>query len=252
MAILARLLCRIGAVCLRVVLCAGPLAPVLAAETASDARTNDRPSAFSVPPAVLQAASQAALPLFQQYCAGCHGGDARGMRSKGAPNLVDGVWLWDDASIETPLAALEDTIRYGIRSGHPKARNVAVMPAFGGGGEVTLTAAEISDVVEYVRALAGQAVETAARKRGRAVFTGRGNCSECHSDDGSGNADWGAPDLRVKEDSAWLYGADRVSLTRSVAGGRAGRCPDWSTKLDAPAIHALALWLRAGNVGAPR
>lgn len=195
----------------------------------------------------LASAAALARPAFARHCSACHGADGRGRRSLGAPNLIDTVWVWDDATADSPLDALEATIRYGIRSGHAKARNVTAMPAFGHGGEQGLSAAEIGDVVEYVLSLGRTTVDEAARRRGRAVFGGRANCIECHSADGRGNADWGAPDLTLADDGAWLYGRDRASLTRTVSEGRAGRCPAWIDRLDAATIHALALWLRSGQ-----
>lgn len=198
-------------------------------------------------PAELAAAAALARPAFAAHCAACHGADGRGRRALGAPNLVDAHWVWDDATADSPVAALEDTLRYGIRSAHPRTRNVAAMPAYGHGGEMGLGPAEIADLVVYVSSLAGDAVDAAARRRGRALYAGRANCIECHSGDGTGNADWGAPDLTVADDAAWLYGRDAASLTTTITEGRAGHCPAWVDRLDAPTIHALAVWLRSGH-----
>ena len=41
-----------------------------------------------------KAAAQGAV-LFQQNCASCHGANAKGMHSAGAPNLTDSIWLYD-------------------------------------------------------------------------------------------------------------------------------------------------------------
>ena len=46
--------------------------------------------------------------VFRTYCAQCHGAGAQG--AKGYPNLQDDDWLWGG-----DLAALETTIRHGIR-----------------------------------------------------------------------------------------------------------------------------------------
>jgi cytochrome c oxidase cbb3-type subunit 3 len=231
-------------------LCALSATPVIAtpaADTLADnpAATETAPAAVSA--AELAAAARAARPAFARHCSACHGANGQGRRDLGAPNLVDAVWVWDDATADSPVAALEDTIRYGIRSGHPHARNTAVMPAYGHGGEIGLDPAQIADVVLYVSSLSGQAVDPAARRRGRAIYAGRANCIECHSGDGTGNADWGAPDLTVANDGAWLYGRDSASLTTTISQGRAGHCPAWIDRIDAPTIHALALWLRSGH-----
>ena len=51
-------------------------------------------------------------------CTACHGADAKGNQTMGAPNLTDGVWLYGGS-----LATIAETIRHG-RNG--------VMPAWRG------------------------------------------------------------------------------------------------------------------------
>lgn len=46
--------------------------------------------------------------IFQQQCASCHGADAKGGRSVGAPNLTDDIWLYGGDK-----ATLQKTIYYG-------------------------------------------------------------------------------------------------------------------------------------------
>jgi cytochrome c oxidase cbb3-type subunit 3 len=223
------------------------LCPVLmlASGVAAQAGGDDAPPVPSA--AELAAAGALARPAFSAHCSACHGADGRGIRALGAPNLVDAHWVWDDATADGPVPALEDTIRYGIRSGHAKARSVTAMPAYGHGGQLGLEPGEIDALVLYVASLSGDTVDPAARRRGHALYAGRANCVECHSADGTGNADWGAPDLTLTDDGAWIYGRDRASLRRTIAEGRAGRCPAWIGTLDAATIHALALWLRSGQ-----
>jgi cytochrome c oxidase cbb3-type subunit 3 len=51
------------------------------------------------------AAAARAVPVFEKECSSCHGVDARGDRTKGAPNLTDADWLYggDRASIRRTI-----------------------------------------------------------------------------------------------------------------------------------------------------
>lgn len=59
----------------------------------------------------------AGQPLYQTYCAACHGLDGVGNQALGAPNLTDDVWLYGSSIGQ---------ISHGIRVGRQ-----GVMPAFG-------------------------------------------------------------------------------------------------------------------------
>ncbi len=78
-----------------------------------------------------------ARPVFEQNCASCHGFDAHGDRSKGAPNLTDGEWLYggDPGAIRRTIV--------GPRNG--------VMPAWGG----RLDPATVRALAIYVHSLGG-------------------------------------------------------------------------------------------------
>jgi cytochrome c oxidase cbb3-type subunit III len=172
--------------------------------------------------------------LFVDHCAGCHGTDMRGDGKRGIPDLQDSVWLFGDGHISD----IENTILYGVRSGHPKAHNITDMPAFLRIGQ--LSKAEIGDVVEYVLALSRKPHDEAAARRGADLYENKGNCFDCHSSDALGNPDYGAPALTG---SAWLYGGTRAELIQSVAHGRHGLCPAWIDKLDAADVRELAVYL---------
>jgi cytochrome c oxidase cbb3-type subunit 3 len=83
------------------------------------------------------AAVERARPVFEQNCASCHGIDARGDRTKGAPNLTDADWLYG-----SDRATLLRTI-VGPRNG--------VMPAWGG----RLDPATVRALSIYVHSLGG-------------------------------------------------------------------------------------------------
>ncbi|MEQ1779860.1 MAG: cytochrome-c oxidase, cbb3-type subunit III [Hyphomonadaceae bacterium] len=83
------------------------------------------------------AAVERARPVFQANCASCHGVDARGDRTQGAPNLTDAEWLYGG-----DRDTLQRTI-FGARRG--------VMPAW----TSRLDPATIRALAVYVHSLGG-------------------------------------------------------------------------------------------------
>jgi cytochrome c oxidase cbb3-type subunit III len=167
---------------------------------------------------------------FADNCAPCHGSGGGG--SKGYPNLNDDDWLWGGK-----LADIEQTIRYGVRSGDDNARPGATMPAFGRDG--ILKPAQISNVGDYVRSLSALPVEKDADlAAGKKVFAD--NCASCHGADGKGNRELGAPNLT---DKIWLYGSDKQTIMQGVQNGRGGVMPAWGKRLDEPTLKSLAVYV---------
>lgn len=189
-------------------------------------------------PALMNYATRRGAPLYQEHCASCHQANLKGNRSRGVPDLQDSVWLYGSGSITD----IEQTILYGIRSGHPKAHNLAEMPGMGRIGQ--LSKDDVHDVVEYVLKISHQDHDSAAAERGRDVFSNRGVCYDCHAADGYGVSDYGTPGLTGRGGS-WLYGGDRATLYKSVFDGRHGLCPSWMNKLSFVDIRSLAVFLYA-------
>lgn len=175
-------------------------------------------------------------PLYQEHCASCHGANLKGDRARGVPDLEDSIWLYGSGSITD----IEQTILYGIRSGHPRAHNLTEMPGMGRTGQ--LNKADVQDVVEYVLKISDQAHDEAAAQRGKDVFNNRGVCYDCHAADGYGVSDYGTPALTGRGGS-WIYGGDRATLYKSVFDGRHGLCPSWVKKLSFVDIRSLAVYL---------
>ncbi|HUN24752.1 MAG TPA: c-type cytochrome [Steroidobacteraceae bacterium] len=192
------------------------------------------PEAVLRQPALVRVALALGRATYAARCAGCHGTDLKGARARGIPDLEDRTWLYGFGDV----ADIETTVLYGIRSGHPKSRNITDMPALGRIGQ--LSPAEIRDVVEYVYSLSHRDFDAVAAKHGYALFNDKGSCYDCHGTDASGNIDYGAPDLTG---TSWLYGGDRATLTDSVTNGRHGLCPAWIFVLDPVRIRALAVYL---------
>ena len=175
---------------------------------------------------------------FERHCAGCHGSQLQGDQERGVPDLAANAWLYTDDPVD-----VEHTILYGIRSGHPKARNLTDMPALVRMGQITT--ADAHDAVEYLQNLAGHPHDEAAAQRGRAIYYNKGNCYDCHANDARGVTDYGTPALTGP---VYVYGGDRDTLYQSILNGRHGICPAWVNQLSAVQIRALAIYL----VMAPR
>ena len=175
-----------------------------------------------------------ARPVYAQHCATCHGGVGQHATQPGVPSLSTGRWLYNN-----DLVDLEQTIYYGIRSGHPRARNLTDMPALGRIGQ--LTDADVQDAVNYVLSLSSQPYDAASALRGRAIYYAKGNCYDCHASDAHGVSDYGTPALTG---GSWIYGGDARNLYESIYSGRHGKCPAWYGKLSAVQIRALAVLLR--------
>lgn len=180
-------------------------------------------------PALLRLALATGKAAFGDNCAACHGTSATGRI--GYPNLQDDDWLWDG----TP-EAIEQTIRFGARSGHGEA-HVGDMPAFGRDG--VLKRDEVEAVASYVLSLSGKpGVAGANLEKGAETFAG--NCAACHGETAKGNPEMGAPNLT---DPIWLYGSAPEQVVATVANGRKGVMPAWDGRLDAATIKSLAVYV---------
>ncbi|MFT3904690.1 MAG: c-type cytochrome [Steroidobacteraceae bacterium] len=189
------------------------------------------PADILTQPDLLRYAHERAAKVYAANCVSCHGADRKGDQKRGVPNLVDGSWIYAPNVVD-----LEHTITYGIRSGHPKARNVAEMPGFVLIKQLNET--EVNEVAEYVLALSGQPHDESQIEAGRKIFYDKGNCFDCHASDAKGVVDYGAPALLGPD---WIYGGDRATLRRTIYGGRHGKCPAWIDILSPADIRALAI-----------
>lgn len=167
---------------------------------------------------------------FGDNCAACHGVGAQG--SKGYPNLNDDDWLWGGK-----LADIERTIKLGIRSGVPDARENA-MPRFG--IDKLLDEKQIDETAEFVLSLSGNPHDKDAAGRGKTVFVEQ--CAACHQENGKGNQELGSPNLT---DGIWLYGGRKDEIVQSIRTGRGGVMPSWSGRLNEATIKMLTLYVHS-------
>jgi cytochrome c oxidase cbb3-type subunit III len=188
-------------------------------------------------PELLNAAIEGGRAAFKVHCVQCHGSGAAG--SKGYPNLNDDDWLWGG-----DLSAIHFTLMHGIRNPDHDETRSSQMPAFGG----VLTPTEINSVVAHVRTISGQQKPNAASAKGAALFAT--NCVVCHSGNGKGLREFGAPNLT---DQIWLYGGDTETIRATITKSRYGVMPRWNNRLDPVTIKMLAAYVHSlgGGEAAP-
>ena len=156
--------------------------------------------------------------LYNNYCAVCHGSDARG--APGFPNLRDADWLYGG----TPKIIMASILN---------GRN-GVMPPW----QPVLQDEGVANMTEYVRSLSGRKHDPAKAAAGGEKF--KQLCVACHKADGSGNPAIGAPNL---SDRVWLYGGSARSIAKSIAEGRNGRMPPHKEFLGEAKVHILAAYV---------
>lgn len=162
---------------------------------------------------------------FKDNCATCHGTGGAG--SAGYPNLNDDDWLWGGS-----INAIYDTIRFGVRGDHDETR-LSEMPAF----DQVLSAEEIDAVADYVLHFTDGSVPNPV---GQTVF--QEQCALCHADDGTGLADFGAPNL---VDAIWFYGGSKGEIVAQVRKPKHGVMPTWETRLDPATLRQLAVYVHS-------
>jgi cytochrome c oxidase cbb3-type subunit III len=156
--------------------------------------------------------------LFMNYCAQCHGSDARG--SKTFPNLADGDWLGgsDHAYIKTTIAQG----RTGV---------MPPMAAAVGGAE------DVRNVAHYVLSLSGSPHDSVRASQGKEKFA---SCAACHGAEGKGMTAVGAPNLT---DGVWLHGWGEEAIIRAVNVGFNNHMPAQAALLNEAQINVLAAYV---------
>lgn len=157
--------------------------------------------------------------LFIDNCAACHGNEGHGNHLVGAPNLIDGDWLYGGSG---------DAILASIQDGR-----MGVMPPMG----ASFDAATVDNLANYVLSLSGADHWPSKAAAGQASFA---LCAACHGPTGTGNQALGAPDLT---DHVWLYGGDNATIERTIRDGRSGVMPAWRTRLSDTDARMIAAWV---------
>lgn len=180
---------------------------------------------------LMRGAIEGGRAAFKVNCVQCHGTGANGR--KGYPNLTDDDWLWGG-----DIKTIRQTLEHGIRQPGDDQTRMSQMPAFGRDG--ILNPDQIQDVVSYVRFISHQEHASLSAKRGATLFAA--NCAACHGANGTGNRQFGAPNLT---DAIWLYGGDRDTITQTVTNARYGVMPAWGKKLDKASLNMLAAYVHS-------
>jgi len=156
--------------------------------------------------------------LFLNYCAQCHGSDARG--GKGFPNLTDRDWLYGGEP-ET----IQTTILEGRHGQMP-----SMAAALG-------SEKDLENVANYVLSLSGLPADPIKKVLGRAKF---GACAACHGADARGNPMLGAPNLT---DNIWLHGGSEQTIMETIRKGRDNTMPAFKEFLGEARVHVLAAYV---------
>ncbi|MCX7692962.1 cytochrome-c oxidase, cbb3-type subunit III [Tepidimonas taiwanensis] len=157
--------------------------------------------------------------LYMNYCAQCHGSDARG--SKGFPNLTDADWLGGDGQ----PAYIHQTIAQG-RQG--------IMPPM---AAAVGTAEDVRNLAHYVLSLSGSPHDSVRATQGAAKFAA---CAACHGADGKGMHATGAPNLT---DQVWLHGWGEEAIVRAIEKGFNNVMPAQNALLTDAQIHVLTAYV---------
>jgi cytochrome c oxidase cbb3-type subunit 3 len=156
--------------------------------------------------------------LFLNYCAQCHGSDARG--NKGFPNLADKDWLYGGEP-----STIKETILKG-RHG--------VMPPM---GAAVGSEKDVENVAQYVLSLSDSTHDPIKSVMGKPKFSA---CMACHGAGGKGNPALGAPNLA---DKTWLYGGSAETVMETIRKGRNNTMPAFEDFLGDGKVHVLAAYV---------
>jgi len=156
--------------------------------------------------------------MFMNYCAQCHGSDARG--NKGFPNLTDADWLHGGEP---------GTIKATIMAGR-----VGQMPPM---GAALGSDKDVEAVAHYVRNLSGLTADPIKVVFGKPKFAA---CMACHGAAGTGNPALGAPNLA---DKVWLYGGSAETVMETIRKGRTNTMPAFGEFLGEAKVHVLAAYV---------
>lgn len=156
--------------------------------------------------------------LFMNYCAQCHGSDARG--AKGFPNLTDSDWLGGGDPA---------TISANITNGR-----VGAMPPM---AAAVGTAEDVRNVANYVLSLSGSPHDAVRAAQGKEKFAA---CAACHGMDGKGMTAIGSANLT---DGIWLHGWGEDAIIRAINNGFTNKMPGQSALLNEAQIKVLTAYV---------
>jgi mono/diheme cytochrome c family protein/rhodanese-related sulfurtransferase len=191
-------------------------------------------SQSETPDASLPVASAAhpGAPLYERYCALCHGADGRGYRADNAPAIVGPELL---------RTASDSYLTTAIAQGRPGTTMSAWERRRGG----PLEPAQIRTIVRYLRTFQHQPpivvrdVDVNGEPARGAIVYGR-ECARCHGWHGEGN------DAVQLRNPVFLATASDGFIQYAVIHGRSGtRMPAFATQLSRQQIDDVVTFVRA-------
>lgn len=184
---------------------------------------------ISAEPDLLQFAVAGGSAAFKVNCVQCHGSGAQG--APGYPNLNDDSWLWGG-----DINAIYHTIAHGVRWETDDDSRFSDMPVYAD----LLEPGEIRQVAAYVHGFTGTPSDPALAEAGAAIYAEQ--CAVCHADDGTGDIEFGAPNLA---DAIWLYGGSEDEIAQQIANPKHGVMPGWAERLGDPVVKQLAVFVHS-------
>jgi len=178
--------------------------------------------------ALMQQAVAGGAAAFKVNCVQCHGSGAAGSQGLGYPNLADDDWLWGG-----DLAAIEYTLKHGIRQPGDDKTRMSLMPAFEG----VFDKDQLDALTSHVMSFSGNGPANAV---GAEIY--QTNCSSCHGANGQGDRVQGAPNL---SDAIWLYGDRKEQIKTQIVTPRMGMMPKWDQRLDPVTIKMLSAYVHS-------
>lgn len=180
----------------------------------------------------------AGAPLYQRYCALCHGEHGEGYLADNAPALGNADFL---------RVASDDFLRRAITEGHPG----TPMAAFGDGQGGPLNAEDVGRIVAHLRSLGPEPIDVSRTHvvgdaaRGRSVY--EANCARCHGLNGEGV---NAPTLAHP---VFQSSASAGFLRETISRGRSGTpMPAFQATLSSQEIDDVVTFVRGMRpIGVP-
>ena len=198
--------------------------------------------------------------VFAEHCAGCHGANLKGLPEQHTPDLTDAEWrlvvtislrveqenilpTWNGRFV---TASAPETRTRAVRKSacSLSTRNTAPRKTRRTSAAVGLSTLKKSTTWSNTCSqISGRPFDKAKAARGDVLFHdgAKGNCYDCHGDNGAGIDTFGSANLTRPD--LYLYGADRGSIRESIIKGRHGKMPAFGGVLKPEELKAVSIYV---------